>query len=234
MLIYVITNRINRKVYIGQTKHYALYKRWPRRLCASKVNPHLAAAIRKYGADSFTQRIICHATCKEELDLLERFFIAVFQSTNHKFGYNKTTGGTGNPQYTPEIRKIISDSNRKAWRRGIHRKHAEKVKQWWRALPEGEKRLHRLRQSLGRSGQSIRGHPPWNKGLRGLPSARKGKKYGRQKNPCRNFPSFTEEHKQRISQALRRFHRQRRKAQKNSGSEKAAKRRTTRTRSNRT
>ena len=214
MLVYMLENRINQKVYIGQTRHYRLSKRWNSRPCVHKANPHLASAIRKYGADNFSRKILCYASCHEELNLLERFWIAVFQSTDRRYGYNKTAGGQPCQHYTEEVRLVLSRTMREVWRRGIHRNHGEAVRQWWRNLSAGERRLIRLRQSLARSGQSIKGHTPWNKGKQGIPSGRKGRKFGPQKNPCRQYPPFSEEHKRRISQALRRYHRQRRRKEK--------------------
>jgi group I intron endonuclease len=214
VIVYMLENQINEKVYIGQTRHYRLSKRWNTRPCVHKANPHMANAIRKYGADNFSRKILCYASCQEELNLLERFWIAVFQSTDRRYGYNKTTGGQPAQVFTKEVRAAVSKANREAWRRGVHRNHAEAMKRWWRNLSAGECRLIRLRISLARSGQTIKGHSPWNKGKRGIPSGRKGRKFGRQKNPCRQFPKFSEEHKRKISQALRRYHRQRRRKEK--------------------
>jgi group I intron endonuclease len=233
VLVYALKNECNGKVYVGQTKYHRLSQRWSSRPSVSKANPHLANAIRRYGSHNFSQQVLSHASCVEELNLLERFWIAAFKSSDSRYGYNKTRGGAASWQFTPEIRQTLSQAMREVWRRGTHRKHGEAVKKWWRSLTSAEQRLHRLKQSLARSGQTIRGHEPWNKGIFGLPSAKKGKKYGKQKHPCRSFPPFSEEHKRRISEALKRFHRQRRKAQKNSRGTKAAERRITRIRSDR-
>jgi group I intron endonuclease len=217
MLVYVLLNNVNGKCYVGQTVHYRLYKRWNKRPSICKANPHLASAIRKYGPENFSQKILCYATCEEELNLLERFFIALLQSSNPAYGYNKTLGGEPARHFTKEIREVLADRMREVWKRGVHRDHAAAVRRWWRRLSKGERRLIRLRQSLARSGQSIKGHTPWNKGKRGIQSGRKGRTFGPQENPCRRRKAFTEEHKQRISEALRRYHAQRRGQAKGRG-----------------
>ena len=216
MLVYLLKNELNGKTYVGQHTGFRLEQRWNKHL-SSRTNGHLAASNLKYGPDNFTRTILCYASCREELNLLEQFFIAFFHSADRRYGYNKTLGGQPAQRFTKEIREVLSTRMREVWRRRRrigHRKHAEAVKRWWRGLSGGERRLIKLRQSLGRSGQTITGHTPWNKGKRGLPSGRKGRKFGPQKNPCRHYKPFTEEHKRRISRALRRYHRQRRKKNK--------------------
>lgn len=198
VIVYLLVNQVSGKCYVGQTRYHTLSQRWSPSL-KKAPNAHLAAAIRKYGPQAFKQTIVAHASCQEELNLMERFWIAFFQSADRRYGYNKTFGGQPCQQFTKEIRAVLSRS----------------IKRWWRNLSAGERRMIRLRQSLARSGQTIKGHPPWNKGLRGIPSGRKGRTFGKQKNPRRHTEPFTEEHKRRISQALLRYHRQRRRKEKN-------------------
>jgi hypothetical protein len=216
MIVYLLTNQVNGKVYIGQHTGFRLEKRWNKTFSGrNKANPHLAAAFRKYGADNFTRTILCYATCQEELNLLEKFWIAFFQSSNNKFGYNKTLGGQPAVRFNKASRAAISKAGRLAWRRGAHPNHGAIVSQWWRDLSDAERRLIRLRQSMALRGRKVRNPTsPWNKGLRGIPSGRKGRKFGPQKNPCRHFPAFSEKHKKRISQALKRYHRKRRRFEK--------------------
>jgi group I intron endonuclease len=217
VLIYRLQNRVNGKTYIGQHTGFWIETRWNKALSSrNKANPHLAAAIKKYGPENFTRTILCYATCQEELNLLEQFFIAAYQSANKKFGYNKMLGGQYTARiFTKEVRAAISKSGRKAWKRGAHRKHSEAVKRWWRNLSEAERRLQKLKISLATRGRSTPYPPPWNKGMKGQgagrPSARKGKKYGPNKSPSHPYPPFTRIHKKRISEALLRYHRERRK-----------------------
>jgi group I intron endonuclease len=210
VLIYRLQNRVDGKSYIGQHTGFKLETRWNKTLSSrNKANPHLAAAIRKYGAHNFTRTILCYATCQEELNLLERFFIAAYQSHNRQFGYNVRLGGQPAYVFTKEVRNVLSEASRQAWKRGVYHNHSEAHRQWWRNLSAAERRLQSLKQSLA-SRKPMTGRPPWNKGLRGIPSGRKGKKYGPHKNPCREYPPCTEEHKEKLSQALKRYHRERR------------------------
>jgi group I intron endonuclease len=210
MIVYLLLNKVNGKAYIGQHNGYDISKRWNRQLNNVKVNSHLFNAIQKYGPASFSRKILCHASCQQELDLLEQFWIAAYKSTDPRFGYNLQPGGRKwRGEYTKELRQAISEGIRK----GMARRSAKEkwefafaIKLRWLMRTERERR--RITFPMW---NSPREYKPWNKGLKGYgagrPSARKGKKYGKQKNPCRHK---TEEHKQRIGQALRRYHRQRR------------------------
>lgn len=89
--IYVITNTVNGKKYIGQSVNIS--QRWrAHRTRYQTENSYLYRAMRKYGLDSFTFEII--AECEEkDLNDLEQYWISVYQSNNPDFGYNLTAGG---------------------------------------------------------------------------------------------------------------------------------------------
>lgn len=90
--IYLITNDVNSKVYVGQTIQ-TLNKRFNGHCCYSKSdrssNMYIKRAIHKYGRDKF------HITLIEEcpIDLLnerEKYWISFYNSYNE--GYNLTKG----------------------------------------------------------------------------------------------------------------------------------------------
>lgn len=92
MYIYKIENRINGKVYIGQTTKEP-EKRWKAHKQSAKSgdNRHLYKAIRKYGIDNFEFSVICIANELQFLDDLEVKIIEQEQAFKH--GYNMTEGG---------------------------------------------------------------------------------------------------------------------------------------------
>ena len=98
MIIYKITNKINGKVYVGQTAR-SLNIRWAQHISASNNGSklHLHCAIRKYGVDNFIVEVIDTATSKEELDCKEKYWISYFGSTDNNIGYNCSYGGESNP-----------------------------------------------------------------------------------------------------------------------------------------
>lgn len=94
MFIYLITNNITQKQYVGLTSNTVEF-RWKKHIiaarCGSKTAIH--AAIRKYGSDSFTVATLASASSFEELVLLEQHYIATFDTFVN--GYNLTRGGEG-------------------------------------------------------------------------------------------------------------------------------------------
>lgn len=89
--IYKVTNKVNNKVYIGQTR-YTVEFRWKQHI-HKQDNCHFHNAIRKWGIDNF----IVETLEKCDVDLLnsrEIFYIAKYDS--YKSGYNSTIGGDDN------------------------------------------------------------------------------------------------------------------------------------------
>jgi group I intron endonuclease len=92
--IYLISNLVNGKVYIGQTSK-PISIRWGNHKSQSrngKQSP-LAKAIRKYGESAFSVSEMHRASSQGELDELEKTCIAAHQSTNKQLGYNIAEGG---------------------------------------------------------------------------------------------------------------------------------------------
>lgn len=115
MIIYKITNRINGKVYIGQTKQ-SLQKRWNNHCGKNSHCSILHLAITKYGAENFTVEQIDVACNKDELDKKEIYWIAHFDSIAPN-GYNISSGGNGNRGHKPTAETL---AKRSASLKGIH------------------------------------------------------------------------------------------------------------------
>src|SRR5271170_5866256 len=96
MLIYLITNKVNGKRYIGQTVQI-LKKRWSGHLSTARRGRGLALyhAIRKYGEEAFEISPLAVCRSKAAMDAAERWFIRMYESNNPEFGYNLSTGGEG-------------------------------------------------------------------------------------------------------------------------------------------
>lgn len=94
--VYLITNLVNGKVYVGKTKR-KLYTRWLQHLSFSRQNRKTAIslALRKYGSENFTIHTIQTTSDDEELDRLERDWIFLMSSRVDQNGYNMTPGGDG-------------------------------------------------------------------------------------------------------------------------------------------
>ena len=90
-LIYKISNKINNKIYFGQTIRSLFERIKDYKLL--KTNHYLQNSINKYGFENFEFEIIDTATTIEELNEKEIFYINKFNSMDKTIGYNLESGG---------------------------------------------------------------------------------------------------------------------------------------------
>ena len=109
--VYIHTNKINGKVYIGITcrdpiKRWANGKGYPN-------NTYFNNAIQKYGWENFEHQVLYEnltktAACQKEIELIK-----FYDSTNRDVGYNLTLGGDHSPMYkrhhTEEAKRKIGE-----------------------------------------------------------------------------------------------------------------------------
>lgn len=92
--IYYIKNKVNNKIYIGQTKDIdGRRKEHKRDLKANRhVNWHLQKAFEKYGDSNFEFGILEYCEI-DELDNKEVYYINKYKTMNRDKGYNLKSGG---------------------------------------------------------------------------------------------------------------------------------------------
>lgn len=90
-IIYIHKNKVNGKVYIGQTCE--TLARRARGGYGYKGCPHFYNAIQEYGWDNFEHLILEENLTSNEADIREAFWIEAFNSTNPEKGYNIQVGG---------------------------------------------------------------------------------------------------------------------------------------------
>lgn len=104
--IYVHINKINGKMYIGQTVQTNLNNRWVNgygyKGCTRFYN-----AIQKYGWDNFEHIVLFDKLTLDMANVIEEELIKKFQTTNDKYGYNIKFGGT-NMRHLDETKNKIS------------------------------------------------------------------------------------------------------------------------------
>ena len=91
--IYKITNKLNNKVYIGQTIQKPIerfYKHCAKKCDKYILNMVIHKAIFKYGKDNFTFEVI-EEVPKQQLNEREEYWIKYYNS--YTDGYNSTKGG---------------------------------------------------------------------------------------------------------------------------------------------
>ena len=109
MIIYKITNKINGKIYIGQTTR-DLNERWNNHcFYKHKKKSAINEAIKVYGKENFFIEELAKAISYEELDKLEIDYIKNMNSLAPN-GYNLKTGGSNGYRYTAESRQRMREA----------------------------------------------------------------------------------------------------------------------------
>lgn len=111
-LIYKIINKLNNKIYIGQTirslsvrkNEYSLIGK--KELINKSINNHLFNAFKKYGFENFEFIEIDTAKTIDELNEKEIQWISYYDSTNKEKGYNIELGGRNSSPSEETIQKM--------------------------------------------------------------------------------------------------------------------------------
>ena len=176
--IYLITNMVNGKQYVGQTWR-TLEERWKSHIHQAKHRDYaISIAICKHGPDAFTIHLLLEevAISQCQLDIFEQCFIEIYDTFHN--GYNETTGGKGG-KHSEKTKQKIREAMRgeKNHRYGKH--HSEEHKRKLSEAMKGEKNPNYGKPSpekgKPRSEETKRkirdatlgknkGKPAWNKG----------------------------------------------------------------------
>lgn len=100
-MVYMHTNTINNKKYVGITFHKNPNRRWGNGE-GYKQQKRFYAAIKRYGWYSFVHEIIFDNLTETEAKSLEIKLIAEYNLTDPNYGYNVSIGGDGYHKYETE------------------------------------------------------------------------------------------------------------------------------------
>lgn len=193
--IYKTTNLVNGKIYIGQHKHDKLDNSY------IGGGLKLQKAIKKYGKENFKCEHI--EECKDYKTLNEReiYWIAFYNSTNKKIGYNIESGGNQSP-LSEETKKKLSKK-----RKGKHL--SEETKRKISKATAGKNNpmygKHFSEEILKKISETSKGRHHSEESRKKMSEKRKGKKFSEEHN--KNLSKalkgriFSEEHRRRISES---------------------------------
>ena len=105
--IYAHINKVNQKIYIGQTCCKYINFRW-RNDEGYKQSPHFYNAIKKYGWSNFEHIILFdNITNYEIADIIEQELIRKYKTTQSQYGYNLSSGGSFGRTLSEETKQKI-------------------------------------------------------------------------------------------------------------------------------
>lgn len=197
--IYIITNGINGKQYIGYTGK-SIDKRFKEHTRSQRP---IGKAIRKHGVENFSIALLDESDSKEDALLLEMKYIVDYETRSR--GYNCSKGGDINhPIYNQKIQKSKDFSDRmKTQANNQHndpikkQNHADGIKKYWISLDE-ETKKEKIEIARRNGKKSV---VAWNKGLKQPESGMKG-----DKNPmAKTYIVFYPDGKEEIIKCLNTF-----------------------------
>lgn len=135
--IYEIKNNINGKTYIGQHKSVNVSDSY----MGSGIA--LNKAFHKYGMNNFSKSILAISETKENINVLEKVFIALYRAEG-KAEYNIANGGDGgnlfqNHKHNSEYKNYMSEINSGEKNPFYNKKHSNETKEKLRQLHFGKK-----------------------------------------------------------------------------------------------
>jgi group I intron endonuclease len=187
--IYLITNLVNGKQYVGQTINLEERESSHRR--ANGGCPAIHNAIRKYGWDNFSFDVVFeHDDERFAIEVMEPLFIEWFDTFEN--GYNLTLGGDGGrgserAPITEDTRQKMSESAKR--RRGEKRSNAARQNIAQGQIGRKHSEITKQKMSAAKVGKTLS-----NEHKQNISDAIKGKKK----------PPFSDEHKKRLRESWKR------------------------------
>lgn len=113
--VYLRTNKINGKQYVGQTKDFKSRESDWRNLSTRYANKFLSKDRKEYGLNNFSTKILAEVHTREEAWKLEKKFIKEL-NTKYPSGYNRADGGKNSKgtKFTDEHKKLLSKIKKEA------------------------------------------------------------------------------------------------------------------------
>lgn len=169
--VYCHVNKSNGKRYFGITSREPII-RWGKNGDNYRSNKHFFNAIQKYGWDGFEHLILHRGLSLSVADRYEREYIASYHSDCPDYGYNHTTGGEMNREYSEESRKKMSEAaqNRVVsdeWKQHLSESH-KGIRPWNVGISPSPETIEKIRiSSTGRKhsneSKQLMKEKSWNK-----------------------------------------------------------------------
>lgn len=181
--VYMHTNKINDKVYVGITNQKPEV-RWCNGNGYRKNQPVFYRAIKKYGWDGFEHIIFAENLTESEANQMEMKLIALYKTNccrykNPEYGYNMTDGGDGHRGWIPTEENRINMSNAQKGKK-LSEEHKRKISQSEKGKKLSEEHKDKIRQALKGRVFSEETRKKISESKKGKPGNNKGKKMPRE------------------------------------------------------
>ena len=160
--IYLITNLVPGKVYVGMSSN--IHRRWldhrNKLRKGTHPNPHLQSAWVRYGESEFRFEVLQVELDLTKLQELERHYINHLRALNPDYGYNLSSGGSINYIRSPETRARMSAAHKGHTRMtlGVRAKMRISKKGQGKGRVKSAEEIDRLRQAHVRRAQDPSGY----------------------------------------------------------------------------
>ena len=160
--IYLITNKISNKKYVGQAS--SIYNRWINHRHNLSGAPKLRNAVTHHGWENFSFDII-EECAKDTLDEREEFWIKFYDTTNPEIGYN-ILESRKNITITRQTRLKMNKTRKEHYPKGINsmlgKKHSEETKELMSSqrngIPKSEQHAKNIAKALS---EKSKNDPKW-------------------------------------------------------------------------
>lgn len=217
--VYIHTNKINGKKYVGQTT-LKLEVRWGNNGSSYKGQVFYSA-IQKYGWKNFEHEVF--EICDYLLDFMEIYLIQLYDTMNPEKGYNCESGGNKNKRFSEERNRRLSEARKGKPSPNKGKKLSEERK---RKNSETHKGLKHSEESKRKISIANKGRERSEEQKRRMSEARKGKhpseEHRRKNSETHRGHCVSEETKKKIASTKRetmRLKSQRYKEYKSQGGE---------------
>ena len=193
--IYLITNKINGHMYVGQSTN--IHKRWRQHCALYDLDSSLVEkAIAKYGEENFSfDIIITLENDTEKLNDAEREWIAILNTYEDKNHYNQTPGGDFNPAKVPEIASKISEAKK-------GKKYSEETRKKMSEAHKGQKLSEEARKKISKAHKGKKKSKEHRKKLSEAQTGKKHSEKTRKKmSEAKKGKKRSEDAKKKISEA---------------------------------
>ena len=200
MYIYIATNTVNNKQYVGQSINHP-YESRHGRIATHKsayTDTNFHRAIRKHGFDAFTWEVLWYPyVCQDALNSIERNFIENLNTLSPN-GYNLDSGGKSGGSMSVEQRKKLSAIKQGKYRgeKSYHygKPKSEETRAKISNTLKGRKHTPETRTKIGKSFKGRKHTPETINNMRNAKLGHKNPAYGKPK---------TAEQRKKISDTLR-------------------------------